>query len=216
MLSRLLDRLAGSAGPADDLPMLFSRLPRLETERLLLRPAVMGDAEDIYAYASDPEVARAVLWEAHRSLADSRDYIRYLRSQYHSGQPSNYVIVLRETGRVIGTIGFMQWYPEHGVVEVGYSIGRAWWGQGIAAEALRRFLALCFAQPSILRVEAMHETDNPASGRVMEKCGMRREGVLRQRISNKGRQVDVALWAILRDDWLCLQHGGAEAQRFLR
>ena len=188
-------------GMQEDLSMLFARLPELETERLLLRPVRRGDAEDIYAYASDPEVTRYVLWSPHRSLADSRAYVRYLRDQYRRGLPSNYAIVLKESGRMIGTIGFMQWLDEHGVVEVGYSIGRKWWNQGIMTEALTRFLALCFSTRSICRVEAMHDPANPASGRVMEKCGMRREGILRQRVNNKGQQCDVALWAIVREDW---------------
>ncbi len=203
-MGRMLDRLLSSAAPedAEDLSFLFANLPTLDTDRLILRRVHRGDAEDIYAYASDPEVARHVLWDAHRSIGDSRAYIRYLRSQYHSGLPSNYAIVLKATGRMIGTIGFMQWYPEHGVVEVGYSLGRAYWGHGLMTEALSRFLELCFSRRCICRVEALHETDNPASGRVMAKCGMRREGILRQRVSNKGRQADVAIWAILREDWL--------------
>ena len=62
-------------------------------------------------------------------------------------------------------------------------------------------IAYTFETMDVNRIEAQHELDNPASGRVMEKCGMKKEGVLRQRLYNKGKFVDVALWAILREDY---------------
>lgn len=182
----------------------FAHMPVLETPRLILRTVSMRDAQDIYDYSRDPLVARHVLWDAHRSVADSRAYIRFLIRQYRSGLPSSYGIVLRETGRVIGTIGFMSYVEENSTVEVGYSIARQYWGRGLTAEALTALLGLSFDQMHLHRVEAQHELDNPASGRVMEKCGMRYEGTLRGRIYNKGRFSDVALYAMLRDDWQAL------------
>lgn len=179
----------------------FSALPVQETARLILRPMRMSDAGDIYAYSKDPEVARHVLWEAHRSLLDSRSYLRFILRQYRRGEPSSYAIVLKETNRVIGTIGWMSYSEEIACTEVGYSLAREQWDKGLMSEALECVISLSFQRLTVNRVEAMHETDNPASGRVMEKCGMRREGVMRQRIYNKGRYADVALYAILREDW---------------
>ena len=83
----------------------FSALPRLETERLSLRPLCRKDACDIYAYASDPEVARYVLWEPHKNLSDTRAYIRYVRGLYLPGRPGSWAVTLSDSGRVIGTIG---------------------------------------------------------------------------------------------------------------
>ena len=68
-------------------------------------------------------------------------------------------------------------------------------------EALRAVVRFGFEEMNLNRIEAQHETANPASGRVMEKVGMRKEGVLRQRLRNKGKFVDVALYAVLRGDW---------------
>lgn len=180
---------------------LFSRLPVLDTPRLTLRPLTMRDAQDIYDYSRDPEVARHVLWDAHRSLADSRAYLRFILRQYRDGMPSSYGIVLKATGRVVGTIGFMWYSQENSTAEVGYSLARWLWGKGLMTEALAAVLDMAFRELGLHRVEAQHETDNPASGRVMQKCGMRREGTLRGRILNKGRYVDVDLYAILREDW---------------
>ncbi len=186
----------GTVSPA----VYFSSPPVLETERLTLRPMRMRDARDIYAYASDPEVARYVLWEPHASLADTRSYIRYIRSMYRRGLPSSWAVALRDSGRVIGTVGLMWYSDQNRSAEVGYSFSREDWNRGYATEALRAVLASVFASLSVNRVEAQHDVRNPASGRVMEKCGMKKEGVLRQRILNKGEYVDVALWSLLRSD----------------
>ena len=180
---------------------IFSSLPVLTTERLTLRPMSMRDAADIYAYSRDPEVARHVLWDAHKSLNESKAYLRFIIRQYKEGTPSSYGIVLNDTGRLVGTIGFMWYSQENSTAEVGYSLARWLWGKGLMTEALAAVLDMAFRELGLHRVEAQHETDNPASGRVMQKCGMRREGTLRGRILNKGRYVDVDLYAILREDW---------------
>lgn len=179
----------------------FAHLPRVETPRLLLRPLTMKDAPDMNAYASDPEVARHVLWDAHRSMSDTRAYLRFILGQYRSASPSSWGIILKETGRMVGTIGFMQYSPTDSLVEVGYSLARALWGQGLMTEALTAVLGQCFDVLRLHRVEAMHFVDNPQSGRVMEKCGMTHEGRLRGRVYNKGTFQDVEMWGILRRDW---------------
>ena len=186
---------------ASDYAAYFSRLPVLETASLTLRPMVMSDAQDIYAYASDPEVARYVLWEPHQNLRDTRAYIRYIRSLYRNGFPSSWAVVLRETGRVIGSIGFMWTSAENRSAEVGYSLSRRYWNHGYATEALSAVLDSAFCSLNLNRIEAQRDQRNPASGRVMEKSGMLLEGVLRSRLMNKGEFIDVSLYAVLRRDW---------------
>ena len=179
---------------------IFSRLPTLTTERLILRPLRMSDDRDLYAYASDPEVSRHVLWEPHASLWDSRRFLRAAIRQYRQGLPGSFAITLKDSGRMIGTIGFMWVNVDHKSAEVGYSLSRDYWNRGIMTEALRRVVDFGFEDLRLNRIEAQHETDNPASGRVMEHAGMRYEGTLRRRLYNKGKFVDVALYAVLRDD----------------
>lgn len=179
---------------------VFGHLPTLLTPRLTLRPVRMSDAADLYEYSRDPEVARHVLWDAHRSIHQTRAYIRYLLRQYRNAAPSTFAIALRDTGKVVGTIGFMWVQPENRSAEVGYSLSRAFWNQGYMSEALRAVVDFGFAQLGLNRIEAQHECDNPASGHVMQHAGMRHEGTLRQRLYNKGRFVDVELYAIVRAD----------------
>ena len=182
--------------PAD----IFARLPVLETPRLILRPMKMSDAKDIYAYSKDPDVARHVLWEAHRSIADAKLYLRYMLRQYRAGLPCSWGIVLRETGQLVGTIGYMWFNEEHRSTEIGYSLAKWLWNQGYMTEALRAVIALSFDRLHVHRIEAMHDSANPASGRVMLKCGMRHEGTLRHKVFNKGRFMDVEQYAILSTD----------------
>ena len=179
------------------LPGPFWRPESLETDRLRLRKLRLRDAKDLYAWTSDREVARYVLWDAHRSLGETRDYIRYVRSLYRRGLPASWGIELKESGKVIGTIGVMSWNPDHRWAEVGYSLGKAWWHQGYAAEALGRLIRYLTEERGVHRVEAMCDVRNPASARVMEKCGMQREGTLRQKVYNKGEYADVALYSII-------------------
>ncbi len=179
----------------------FSNLPDIETKDLLLRPMRIKDAPDIFEYASDPEVSRYVLWEPHQRLSDTRAYIRYIRSLYRRGLPSSWAVVLRDSSSVIGTIGFMAYSPINRSAEIGYSFSRRYWNRGYATQALESVLHTAFeALPNLNRIEAQHDVRNPASGRVMEKSGMLKEGVLRNRICNKTELVDVALYAILRSD----------------
>ena len=179
---------------------IFAHLPTLETDRLILRPMKMSDARDLYAYASDREVSRHVLWDAHKSIFQSRQFLRAAIRQYRQGLPGSFAITLKESGRMIGTIGFMWVNVDHKSAEVGYSLSRAYWNQGLMTEALRCIIAFGFDELRLNRIEAQHDTENPASGRVMAHVGMFYEGMMRQRLMNKGKFVDVACYAILRSD----------------
>ena len=177
------------------------RMPQVETPRLLLRRVTLRDAHDMYEYSRDEEVARHVLWTAHRSIWETKAFIRWLIQQYRCAEPSSWCIVEKASGQVVGTIGFMSYQQDNATVEVGYSLARRCWNQGLMTEALSAVLEECFRVMQLHRVEAQHFSANPASGRVMAKCGMTHEGTLRRRIFNKGRFMDVEMWAILRADW---------------
>ena len=177
-------------------------MPTLETPRLRLRKLTMRDAQDIFDYCQDPHVARYVLWDAQRSISEARGYIRYMLRKYRMGEPASWGIEWKENGRIIGTIGFMWIQKENASAEVGYSLSRGYWNRGIMTEALNEVLRYGFRSMNLNRIEAQHETPNTASGAVMRKCGMRHEGTLRQRLLNKGKFVDVELYAILRSEYM--------------
>ena len=193
------------------LKAIFRRPPVLETERLILRPVRKSDAGDLYCYACDAEVARYVLWRKHESIRDSREQIRCLLRQYRRGQPGSWAIEEKKSGKMIGTIGFMWVSPQNRSAECGYSLSRAYWNRGLMTEALTALIRFGFETIGLSRIEAQHDVQNPSSGRVMQKCGMTREGVLRGRVINKGVPADTAVYSILSSEY-GLQKHAARAQ----
>ena len=183
-------------------------MPEISTDRLILRRMTMKDAQDIFEYSRDPEVARHVLWTAQKHISEAKEYVRYMTKRYRDDLPSSWGIIDKESGRLVGTIGYMAFSEENASVEIGYSLARWLWGKGMATEALRAVIDYTFEAMDINRIEAQHELTNPSSGRVMEKCGMRKEGELRQRLYNKGKYVDVALYAIVKSDYDDLKRQG--------
>ena len=178
----------------------FRHPPVLESPRLTLRPLRMSDAKSIYAWTSDPEVARFVLWDAHCSIRETRDYIRYVRHLYRHRLPSSWGISLRDSDNIIGTIGIMAYIPPYRTCEIGYSLSHEYWGQGIMTEAVSLLTRSLFTALPLNRIEAQHDVRNPASGRVLEKCAFQKEGILRSRIINKNEPIDVVLWSLLKKD----------------
>ncbi len=172
----------------------------IQTQRLLIRRLGISDAEDIYSFSCNPAVSRYVLWDTHRSIADSRGMIRGALRAYRAGEPASLAIVLKETGRVVGTIGFLWIDAEHNCAEIGYSLAQEQWGKGLMTEALGAMVDFGFGRLHLNRIEAQFDVRNHASGRVMQKVGMAREGVMRQRMYNKGEYIDVEMWAILAGD----------------
>ena len=179
---------------------MFS-MPTLETKRIILRRINMHDAKDIFEYSKDKEVARHVLWSAQKDISEAKDYCRFMAKRYRNDQPSSWGIIDKATNRLVGTIGYMDYNEDNATVEVGYSLARWLWNGGYMTEALSRVIEHTFESMDVNRIEAQHELENPSSGRVMAKCGMRKEGELRQRLYNKGRYVDVALYAIIKEDY---------------
>ena len=186
--------------------MLFFRsnlfyLPQIETERLILRRIRVSDAKDVFDYSKDPDVAKYVLWQAQTDIKEAKSYCRAMIRQYKNDEPASWGIIDRASGHLIGTIGYMSYDESNHSTEIGYSLAHWKWNQGIMTEALRQVIQYTFTSMDINRIEAQHETENPASGRVMQKCGMHKEGILRQRLYNKGRYVDVCLYSILKSDF---------------
>ena len=180
---------------------VFRHLPPLETERLTLRRLRALDAADIFEYASDPEVARYTLWDAHRTQEQSRLFLNIALEQYLIGEPSTWGVVLKQSGRLIGTCGFALASESDSRVEIGYALGRAHWGQGLMTEALREVIRFCIELMGINRVEARCNEHNIGSWRVMEKAGMLHEGTLREHRILRGEAISCRIYAILKSDY---------------
>ena len=174
----------------------------IETPRLILRRARREDAEPMFRnWASDPEVTRYLTWPAHDSVAVSEAVIESWLREYEKRSYYQWMIVLRETGEPIGSISVVRQREDVGEAEIGYCIGKAWWHKGIVTEALGAVMGYLFEEVGMNRVAGRHDPNNPHSGGVMRKCGMKYEGTNRACDRSNQGICDAAQYALLRSDW---------------
>ena len=183
-------------------------MPELVTARLLLRQLRLEDVEAIYAYASDPEVARYTTWYPHQSLGDASTFLEDVVNRYQAKEPADWGLVLASSNQLIGTCGFTYIKTAHSRAEVGYAMSRLHWGHGLMTEALDAVLSYGFTALGLNRIEARTVVDNRMSQRVLEKCHMQYEGVLRQQMRIKGQYWDMKMYSILHDDYVGLGISG--------
>ncbi|MCX7842078.1 MAG: GNAT family N-acetyltransferase [Clostridia bacterium] len=176
--------------------------PRLEAGRIILRKLEISDAQDIFEYARHPDVARFVTWDPHTSVADAESFISWTLERYEKDEAGEWGIELKETGKIIGTIGFVEYDARNFSGTIGYALSKEYWGKGIMTEAVKRVIKFAFEDMKLNRVEAVHVPENEGSGRVMQKAGMVYEGFLRQRMFAKGRFWDLKQYSIVKDDIL--------------
>lgn len=180
-------------------------MPYLETERLNLRKLSMSDAGDVFEYASIPEVSLYVTWTPHRTIADTKSFLKHMMYLYKKGIPASWGIALKENGKLIGTCGYHWWSAEHSKAELGYVISDKYWNNGYMTEVLKKILGFGFKTMNLERIEARCFVENTASERVMLKCGMKLEGVLRSSLYVKGSFRDFKLYSILKSEYLLMQ-----------
>ena len=173
----------------------------LETERLLLRRFTVEDAEEMYTnWASDPVVTKYLTWPVHENVDATRSLLANWVESYSDPVNYHWGIQLRQ-GSLIGSIGVVRFDDEVEMKSLGYCIGQAWWGKGYTSEALAAVIGFLIERVGVNRVEAFHDPANPASGRVMEKCGMRHEGIFRSQMKSNQGITDASCWAILANDY---------------
>ena len=175
---------------------------KLETARLVLRPFVKEDAPAMYRnWASDPEVTKFLSWPTYKSVDDANFILDLWLPRYADDTFYQWAIERKELGEVIGSISVVNQDDRVDMVEIGFCIGRSWWGQGIMTEAFRAVIDFLFGEVGVQRIEAGHDPNNPASGAVQRKCGLKYEGTFRRRIRSNQGITDVAWHAILKEEW---------------
>ena len=180
---------------------IFSHIPQLETDRLILRRMLQSDAEDMYDYAHRSDVTRHLTWDPHPNLLYTREYLAYVSAHYAAGDFYDWAVIDRESGRMIGTCGFTRFHCEADCAEIGYVIHPAFWGRGIATEAVGAVIRFGFQRLDLNRIEAKFMEGTEASRRVMEKNGMTFEGMLRQCMYIKGEYRNVGICSLLRREF---------------
>lgn len=176
--------------------------PTLNTKRLVLRPFTPEDAPDLLRLVNAPEIAATTLHIPHPYPADLADtWIAQHPRLFDQGEGAIFAIISRRDATLVGCVG-LGCDRENSNAELGYWIGVPYWGRGYATEAARMVVAFGFAYFGLHRIKSCVFGSNPASGRVLEKIGMRYEGLRREQLFKEGRGFeDVVDYGMLATDF---------------
>ena len=172
----------------------------LVTERLSLRPFEPTDVDDVYAYARDPE------WGRFLPLPSPYEYehaVEYVEGSMNASWTTTPVFAICLNGRVVGSTS-IRVDARNRTAGLGYAIAREHWGKGLVAEAVEAVIDWAFETFDLAKVTAMADIKNTRSWRVMEKLGMRRDGVLRSELqsdADPGSRQDMVVYSVLREEW---------------
>ncbi|MGA0599939.1 GNAT family N-acetyltransferase [Caulobacter sp. KR2-114] len=193
--------VATPRGPGRRRPTVPRWLP-LETERLILRDVREDDFDDVHEYATDLEVVRYMNWGPNTPEITRQVLDGWLKDQRRWPRPVVNMAAHHKTdGRMIGAVRFAILDAESGTGDFGYSFNRAYWNQGLGAEAAGAVVRNAFETLGLRRMIATCDARNIGSWRVMEKLGMRREALFRQDAKAHDGWRDSYLYAILADEW---------------
>ncbi|QHW34948.1 GNAT family N-acetyltransferase [Paenibacillus rhizovicinus] len=170
------------------------------TERLVLRQLKLGDAPELFAYFAKDEVTEYYDLDSFTEQQQAASLIQRWNERFDRQDGIRWGIALKSEDRIIGTCGFHSWTKEHAKAEIGYELSPAYWQQGIMSEALGSVIPYGFESMGLNRIEAFIDPDNISSRKLLEKAGLREEGLLRDYFYEKGRFVDAVLFARLKRD----------------
>ncbi len=176
-------------------------LPILETERLVLRPYSLADAPSVQRMCGDPAIAATTLAIPHPYPDGAAEqWISTHADSFRQGTEVTLAITLKPDGQVVGSIA-LSINKNHRRGELGYMVAKEHWNRGYCTEAARAVMDYGFGVLGLNRIQAMHFPRNAASGRVMQKLGMTREGLLRQYVSNRSGLEDVVFYSMLHREF---------------
>lgn len=174
----------------------------LRTQRLLLRPFTMGDAQAAYRnWTSDALVTKYLRWPTHASVDVTNRVLSQWIESYAKADYYQWAIVPDALDEPIGTIGVVHQDATLEIAHIGYCIGSRWWRQGYTSEAFMSVIPYLFDEVGFNRIESQHDPENKASGLVMQKCGLSYEGTLRQADRSNRGIVDAAIYSLLRQEY---------------
>ena len=169
---------------------------------MLLRGWEPTDVEAVFAYASDPEVARYMAWDRHDSLAQSHGFLNEITATNYRHHDLSYALCLKSAPESpLGGIGLFARSRQHGTYELGYVLRRSAWGQGLVPEAARVLIDYGFSHLPAERIYAPIFAENEKSRRAAVKMGLTLDGVLRSSLCFHGRRWDEAIYSALRTEW---------------
>lgn len=147
------------------------RTPILETERLTLRPFKEEDATEVFeCWESDPDVAKYMFWTSHNDIEKTKEWIAFELGQIEKPDWFRFALELKDTNELIGT-ALIYYEEEVECWEIGYNLGKKYWGKGYTTEAMRTVINFAKAELNLTQIVGRYAKENPASGKVMDKLG---------------------------------------------
>ena len=172
----------------------------METGRLILRQLTDEDAADVFIMRSDPEVMRYIPRPLAVTVADALQVIQTINGFIATGEKINWAMELKETGKVVGVIGYVNRRPEHARAEVGYSLSRHHHRKGLMLEALLRVIEYGFTDMQLHSIEAIIDAENIASGSLLEAVGFKQEAYFREDFLHNGVFRNSVHYGLLHSD----------------
>lgn len=183
---------------------LFTDLPRIETNRLVLRKISEKDLYDMYTYSREEEVSRYLMWSPHLNLDETKGHIEYLLKEYRKGRCTDWGVALKENDELIGTCGFANIDTRNNKGELGYVLSHLHRKKGYMREATRAVLYIGFEKLGLNRIEARILVGNTASEKLALDIGMKYEGTLRNALLIKEEYKSFSYYGITAEDYFNL------------
>ncbi len=179
---------------------IFDTFPNLETERLLLREFVKGDAEELFKIRSDERVMKYLDRDPHKSVAESELMIEKMIEIHNNKSGINWIINKKDSLSVIGYIGYWRLIRENLRAEVGYAMKPEYWGNGYMQEALNKVIEFGFKELCLHSIEGNVNPNNLDSIKLLEKFGFKREAYFKEDYFYNGKFLDTAIYSLLEID----------------
>jgi ribosomal-protein-alanine N-acetyltransferase len=181
--------------------MPLAAFDNVHSPRLTLRPLAAADLADLLEVNGDPEVTQFLPYPTWQSIRDGAAWLARMETLACAGTGRQLVLVRKSDSKVIGTLLLFRYEESSGRLELGYVLGRAYWGQGFMREALDATCSYAFRSMNIRRLEAEVNPSNVASCKLLTRVGFALEGTLRKRWVAKGVTYDTNIYGYLEADW---------------
>lgn len=176
----------------------------LETERLVLRRLEITDAEGMFdGWCNDSDVTRYLPWDVHGDISVTKELLKMWIDDYNNKFTYRWIVTEKNSKMLLGTIDVVKKDMTNKVFDIGYCYRKESWGKGHATEALKAVIELLFEQVGVELIVAKHYITNPASGRVMQKAGMKYDATLRDRIiDSENNRIAEVVYSLRKDEFI--------------
>ena len=180
----------------------FNEFPIFETDNLILRDMRQEDASDMFSYFSNREVSRYLDTYGPKSVEEAREAIKFFRDRFDNKQNIRWAIVPKKVGKIVGSFAYN--YFDNLLTEIAYEVSADYWKQGIMTEVFRTVIPYGFDELGLQRIQAIVYPENIGSQKVLKKFGFQEEGLLREFLYHKDKNIrqDTIMFSLLRKDYL--------------